>query len=125
MSEQVDPEEDPYLLQHEIVKIKVTYNIAAGMNYTIEYLYDKKQDLIFYFQEENGHSSYNKNRLYFKSKKLIKTISATKSDENEEEKKTYTKNFKKSDIDAARIAISNSLKYKALFSNLLEIEQLN
>ncbi len=122
-SMQVDPEEDPYHLSHQLRKVIVRYNISASANYLIEYLFDEKQNLIFYFWQEKTMET-NETRCYFYKKRLIRVIKDYKNDQGKSVKSTAKKNFKKNDLQDARSILKKANKYKKMFRQILSIEQL-
>jgi hypothetical protein len=123
-SSQTDPEEDPYLLEHRLWKIVVEYNIASAMEYHIEYLYNDKALPVFFFWQEkyiNGNVIGEK-RLYFHSKKLIKTIMNYKDGGGNKKKYTTASDFLPEDVSLARYTIKKGLDYKELFELLVSAE---
>jgi len=122
-SGQLDPETDPYLLTHELKKVKVTYNIAASVDYTIEYLYDEHDDLVFYYWKEETAVEQGEKRFYFHNNKLIKVIMDYRTWEGDSIKYTDTSHFKAEDRKTAESLIQKALDYKKLFEMLITVEQ--
>jgi hypothetical protein len=122
-SGQLDPETDPYLLTHELKKVKVTYNIAASAYYTIEYLYDENGDLVFYYWREETAFEQNEKRFYFYNKKLLKVAMDYTPWEGDRVKYEDVKNFKKEDVQEATWLMQRALDYKTLFETLIAAEQ--
>jgi len=125
-SNQKDPEQDPYWLTHTLHKVLVTYNIAASVNYTIEYLYDTKEEPVFYFWQEkiNAGTEKQEKRYYFHKSKLIKAILDCKTDSGDPLNYSMTKRFKAEDVSQAKFLIKKSHEYRKLFKTLLKAEQL-
>ena len=73
-SRQKNPEEDPYEMDSRIIKIEIKYNISAHSHYLVEYLFDNKEQLIFYFDKVEGMFDNYEKRYYFKDKKLIRSM---------------------------------------------------
>lgn len=122
---QSDPEESPYKLDYRVVKIEVSYNIAASMDYKIEYLFDENENLVFYFRKAVGMWENSSLRYYLEKNKLIKIISKNINENGENEDYTNSKKFKKSDIDFAKQYIQKSKKYLAFFNEMIMIEKLD
>ncbi|MBN1797915.1 MAG: hypothetical protein JW822_05040 [Spirochaetales bacterium] len=122
-SGQVDPETDPYLLSHMLMKVKVTYNIAASAYYTIEYLYDEQGDLVFYYWMEEQAEAQGEKRFYFHNKKLIKVIVDCNPWDGDPVKYEDVKNFKAEDVREAASLVQKALDYKKLFETLITAEQ--
>lgn len=123
MSNQVDPEEDPYLQTHELFKITVTYNIAAGAFYTIEYLYDSQGALLFYYWKEDVSSPPQEKRYYYTRGTLFRAVVDYESDNAQRMKYSKDKDFSTEDLrDAARM-VKKAADYKRLFETLVTAEQ--
>lgn len=120
---QADPKKDPYLLNHQLLKVIVRYNISASVDYLIEYLYDKKGNLVFYFWQEKT-SEIQEKRYYFENQKLIQVIMDSKRNQGNPLKYTSKKSFKKEDLQNAKLVSKKAKEYMKLFRNLLQIEQI-
>ena len=122
---QKDPETDPYLLDYSIAKIEITYNISASMNYTIEYLFDENENLIFYFYKAEGMWENEESRYYLEKDNLIKCTVNKTIETGEEQKYTKTKKFSTKENETVKKAISKAKKYIKSFYLMLEIEEID
>ncbi len=125
LSEQTDPEEDPYETTYTPVKVQVNYNIAAGMNYTIEYLLNEKGELVFYFKQAKGEWENYTYRYYFDQNKLIKVMIKSINETGLKIDYTDTANFKEKDLEYAKECIENAKQYVDFFDIMTNIEYLD
>lgn len=126
---QSDPEKSPYLTETKLNMVIVTYNISASVIYTIEYLFDKEERLIFYFWQEviqNEDSNSKEKRYYFQNGKLIKVIldECTRNNVQNDKSVVRRNNFVKEDKDYSELIKSRAAEYKKLFENLETAEKL-
>lgn len=124
-SQQVNPEESHYKLDYHVVKIEVSYNISASMDYKIEYLFDENKNLIFYFSKVEGMWENSSLRYYLENNKLIKVISKSTNENGENEDYTDLKKFSQNDVNFANEYIQKSKKYLAFFNEMIKIEKLD
>jgi hypothetical protein len=124
---QAAPEKDPSLMDHALKMVAVTYNVAAGMKYRIEHLYDGKGNPVFcYWKEENEHGEapiVSEKRYYFQGGQLIQVIVDVKDEETAPRKYAQTSNFKAGDIADAKQMLAKALRYRGLFKTVLQAEQ--
>ncbi len=124
---QSNPEISPYMTETKLNMVIVTYNISASVIYTIEYLFDKDEKLIFYFSQEtvqNEDNTTKESRYYFQDGKLIKVV-IDEYDRNNVRKKTMRRNtLVKEDVERSQLIKSKSEEYKKLFKNLESVEEL-
>ena len=124
-TQQVNPEESPYKLDYTLVKIEVSYNISASMDYKIEYLFDKNEELVFYFKKAEGVSGNSSIRYYYEKAKLIKVILTSTNENGENKDYTNTVRFKLDDMNFAKLYADKSKKYLAFFNEMIKVEGLN
>ncbi len=122
---QTDAEESAYELDYQLVKIEVSYNIAASMDYKIEYLFDDNEELIFYLKKVAGEWENSALRYYLDKNKLIKVISKGTNEEGKTIDYTSIKNFKQDDINSIKLCILNSTNYLNFFNELIKVEKLD
>ncbi|MBN1533982.1 MAG: hypothetical protein JXA20_15030 [Spirochaetes bacterium] len=120
---QVDPENNPYLLTRTLKKAVVTYNIAASVHYTIEYLYDSSEQPVFYYWSEELSSATNQKRYYFHGGRLIQII-ADYSKDGTPVKYTRRKGFTREERESAAEVMKKAASYRSLFRQLVAIERL-
>jgi hypothetical protein len=123
LSDQADPEGDPYLLTRELVKVKVTYNVAASAFYSIEYLYDNQGAPMFYYWKEETNDAPGEKRYYFSGGALIRA--AVDYHDQNGRKSTYVqdRDFSREDVTAAGAVLKQASDYKKLFDTLLQAEE--
>ncbi|HOT46541.1 MAG TPA: hypothetical protein PLM53_17025 [Spirochaetota bacterium] len=128
---QADPERDPYLMGHRLLKVNVRYNIAAMSGFLVEYLYDEKERPVFYYAREEtetykGRDSkiVNERRYYFDNGSLIMAMVNSTDDDGKKEKYSATGPFNKKDTTQGRIACQNAERYLKFFRHMVEIERL-
>ncbi len=122
---QSNPEESPYKLNYKLVKIEVSYNISASMDYKIEYLLDENEKLVFYFKKAEGMWENSSLRYYYNKDKLIKVISKNTNENGENQDYTNTNNFKQNDVNSAKQNTDKSKKYLAFFYQMIKVEGLD
>ncbi len=122
-SEQADPERDPYLLKHDLVKVSVDYNVAASAQIRSEYLYDARGGLIFYFHREESSDGLQADRFYFRSGKPFKLLQDAGSVDGEPARKTITE-LSPAHKRQAEAAAAKAKKLRHHFAELLKLEQL-
>ncbi|OQY02748.1 MAG: hypothetical protein B6I20_06560 [Bacteroidetes bacterium 4572_117] len=122
---QIDPDESSYKLAYRVVKIEVSYNIAASANYKIEYLLNDDENLVFYFKKVEGAYENLSLRYYLDKNKLIKAISKNIAENGKSEEYSDMKNFKQADIDFAKQYIQKSKKYIAFFNEMIILESID
>ncbi|MCP4137014.1 MAG: hypothetical protein GY754_38960 [bacterium] len=127
-SMQADAEKDPYMLKRTLAKVIVEYNISASMKYHIEYLYNEKGRLIFYFYKVTGGEN-REERCYFFKNRLIKIkVNPLKNEEgitDSSPRFNRTKNFTKKDRKKASRAVGKANKYRKTFTNLVSVEHID
>ncbi len=124
-SEQANPDESSYKLDYHLVKIVVSYNVAASMDYRIEYLFDENENLVFYFRKAEGMWENSTLRYYLDKNELIKVDSKSINELGESVGYTSLKNFKQADINIIKQYIEKSKKYLAFFNQMIEIESFD
>ncbi len=115
---QVDPQYDPYEMDARLIMLEVTYNIAASVDYTQEYLFDEDENLMFYMHKEEG--AYNNESLYyyFDKEELILLEKQGLEEEIEMlDADTET-------LDEAAAITRKAKSYLLVFKSLLDVEQL-
>jgi hypothetical protein len=122
-SGQLDPEIDPYLLTHDLKKVKVTYNIAASAYYTIEYLYDENGDPVFYYWREETAFEQSEKKFYFENRQLIKVVMDYLPLKGDRVKYEDVKDFNPIDKKTAEYLLQKALNYRTLFETLIAAEQ--
>lgn len=121
--DQVDPENDPYLMRYTLRRVVVDYNIAGSDQIHREYLYNQKGVLIFYFGKNSRDTPKDyTNRYYFKKGNLIRT--AIKA---EGQKKSITKDLK---FSKKRVLQSQQIqkrggKHLQFFKAVVAIEKID
>ncbi len=123
LSEQRSEQENPYHLTHRLLKVKVTYNVAASLFYTIEYLYEQDKLIFYYCKEESANQPLEK-RYYFAGGTLIQTIGDGPDASGNNRRVLQSEHFQKADQLAATAAINKAESYRRFFMQLLEAEQL-
>jgi len=121
---QSNPEESPFELDYSLMKIETSYNIAASMEFTREYLFNEDGNLVFYLKKAEGEWENLSIRYYLDKNKLIKVISKGTNEEGENLAYTSTKNFKLDDLNLVKLCILNANKYIDFFKEMTEIELL-
>jgi hypothetical protein len=111
------------------VKIKVEYNIAASQNIKIEYYYNEKGELVYYYFLTKGEYTNGEGNYYFEKNKPIK-IKYAALDEGKivlEKYKTFEKDseFTKDDILNVKKILNKANDYKKMFDQLIYIEKLD
>ena len=122
VSSQVDPERDPYDMDYTLLKVEVKFNISASSFYTYEYLFNYKEQLIFYFEKVEGEYANYQKRYYYNNEKLIKCI--VKGTDEEDVSHNYTKlnNYSQSDLTNSKSGIKKAADYTALFKEFKLID---
>jgi len=121
---QSNPEESPFELDYGLMKIETSYNIAASMEYTNEYLFDEEGNLVFYLKKAKGEWVNSSIRYYLDKNKLIKVISKGTNEEGENLDYISTKNFKLDDLNSVKLCILKANNYTDFFKEMTEIELL-
>ncbi len=121
---QSNPETAPYTMSYRLEKVEVAYNIAASMNYQIEYLFDDTEKLIFYFYKASGMWDNQEIRYYFDKEKLIKSSVKKTLETGEQIDYSDTRNFKSDDLSESKKAQEKSKKYIDHFQRILLFEQI-
>jgi ubiquinone/menaquinone biosynthesis C-methylase UbiE len=111
------------LQTHELFKITVTYNIAAGAFYTIEYLYDSQGALLFYYWKEDVSSPPQEKRYYYTRGTLFRAVVDYESDNAQRMKYLKDKDFSTEDLQDAARMVKKAADYKRLFETLVTAEQ--
>ncbi|MEM6733674.1 MAG: hypothetical protein AAF658_19090 [Myxococcota bacterium] len=88
-SEQEDPERNPYAMKHELVKVVVSYFVAASAEIRTEYLFDARGELVFHFAREGGVDGFRATRIYFDGGSPYRVLVDT-GDSDAPERKTFT-----------------------------------
>lgn len=122
-ADQVDPQKDPYWLKHSLHKVTVSYNIAASVDYTIEYLYDEKEEPVFHYWREKNAVRVEEKRFYFHQGKLIKVIMDYHTDAGEPVSYTMIKGFSGKDLAEGKSILSKAASYRKLFRSLVAAEE--
>jgi hypothetical protein len=110
-----------------LAMVDVEYNVAASQFYHIQYLFDDKLNLIFYFNRI-ASATVTEERMYFSDEKLIKTLNRSFEANNDQSigkmilEKTETTNFSTGSKASAAEALLHAGKYKKHFEGLFEIE---
>jgi len=120
------PEDDPYLLAYILHKVTVTYNIAASEKYRLEYLYDEKEEPVFYYwkRERPLDNTIDEKRYYFQDQKLIMAKVDMRSPSPEKGSYSVTAGFQKGDIHSASTAVSQAKQYRSLFKKICEAGEM-
>lgn len=111
-------------------KITVNYNIAASQDVAIEYYY-RKGNLVLYHCISKGAYYCVEEKYYFENEKLIKikvtSLAECKDKETLETRTPFerTDNFSKTDLKVSGKYMRNSVEYKKIFYNLVELEKLD
>lgn len=79
-SGQKNSEVDPYLMEYDLKKVSASWNVAASAQYTHEYLYDSRGNLIFFYSKRDDGRGSEEKRYYFKNRKLIRLMATGKSE---------------------------------------------
>jgi hypothetical protein len=116
--EQVNPEIDPYDFNYTLAKAVISWNISASNQYTVEYLFNTNEQLIFCYHKGEGMFDNHEYRYYFKDLKLIKCIVKSTNEDGTEINYTKTKGFGKEDFSAAEHYKANAEKYLKTFKDL-------
>lgn len=109
--------------------VETSYNVGGGENIFTEYLFDHKQQLIFYFKRSISDKS-NEFRLYFAENKLIKSIYRSYQLNNDMsngtllEEKTDLNDYNDLTKKLSSEVISNAEKLCRHFSELFDIEAI-
>ncbi len=124
---QAAPERDPYLMDHALKMVAVTYNVAGSVSCRIEYLYDEKGEPVFYYwQEKSGYGEkpvVSEKRYYFHNGKLIRVVMDVKGDGSAPPAYAHSSNFQAKDVADAKLAHGKALRYRGLFRTILQAEQ--
>ncbi|MCD4793151.1 MAG: hypothetical protein K8R54_07965 [Bacteroidales bacterium] len=125
VSEQADPERDPYDLDFTLLKVKVKFNVSASSFFTYEYLYNNKEQLIFYFENAEGiYGNYQK-RYYYNNEKLIKCIVKGSDEDGGSHDYTRSNNFSQSDLKNSKSGIKKAADYAVLFKEFKLINEVD
>ena len=122
---QVDPRRDPYLLDFRLLKVTVTYNIAASINTTLEYLYDEKERPVFFSRQvKSAMPEADEMRLYFHDGTLFMAKIRKPGDDGRII--SYSRSMRFSDLDkkAGVAALKKARGYHHHFKLLVELEKL-
>ena len=122
---QAKPEESHYKLEYHVVKVEVSYNVSASMDYKIEYLFDENKNLIFYYKKVEGMWENLSLRYYLDKNKLIKVVSISTDENGKSEDYSDTKKFNQSDVNFAKEYILKSKEYLSFFNEMIKIEKLD
>ncbi|MBN1253152.1 MAG: hypothetical protein JXR51_03985 [Bacteroidales bacterium] len=122
---QSNPEIDPYKLTYKVVKILVTYNVAANMDFTFEYLFDDNQNLIFLYENSYNYQENIEKRYYYNKTNLIQINSKTFDNKGLKDDYSESKNFKPNDLQEAKKNMIKAKKHVSLFSQIINIENLD
>jgi len=124
-SRQVDPRRDPYLLERRLVKTVVRYNIAASVEYTIEYLYDEKERLVFHFRQERSRTPEpDEKRFYFREGKLLRVDVRHNDGRSREVKGAGKSALSRRDREEGNEVYSKGAAYLRHFRTLVELEKM-
>ncbi|MBN2497677.1 MAG: hypothetical protein JXR96_23995 [Deltaproteobacteria bacterium] len=123
ISEQAHPERDPYELKHELVKVGVQYNVAASAQFRIEYLYDSRGELVFFFEEEESAEGSRASRIYYRAGKPFRRIQDSRSGDGKPSREV-TEKLTPGQRRKAKEALARARQYREHFRQLLALEQL-
>jgi hypothetical protein len=121
-------------MEYKLKKVEIDYD-RPMMKYHAEYLYNDKEELVFYYKlinkggdgaqtggEEADHPEYITSlRNYFKNGKLIKVMTITNREKQIQKNKKFTKN----ELENGESNIQNSKKYILLFKEIMELDKLS
>jgi hypothetical protein len=121
---QVNPEKDPYLLSRTLKKTVVKYNIAASVNYTIEYLFDESERPVFYYWREEAQDRVSEKRYYLHGGSLIRVIAEYHDTKGNPVNYAKGGGFSVEEKTSAEAAVKRALSYRALFRQIITAETL-
>jgi len=118
---QVNPEKDPYEMDANLIKLLLTYNIAASVYYTQEYIFNSDETLMYYMYKEENDYDPNKSQTlhyYFDKEKLVQL------EKQETDKEIQILDFDIEEQGKSTAIIQKAKSYLLVFKSLLDVEQL-
>lgn len=132
-SESYEGDGEDYVVNRVLYFVTVEYNIAASVNYHIEYLYNDKAELIFCFYQEatSYDTKFIEIRYYYDCSKLIKhsykeyMLKEDMTMGDLLEQKEISEKFSKEILTQATEYTSIAARYLESFNSLLELESVH
>jgi hypothetical protein len=111
---------------HSLSKVIVTYNVAASIDFYLEYVFNQNQKLIFHYSKATGYECIE-SRYYFSNEDLIKMVSQNPKSGCIDEDYTkvdssLTENFGDLYLKQSKAAKLKAKGYLNIFSTIKKID---